>query len=137
MTWEMLAAMRRAGVTVGSHTRTHAWLTQEAPARVAEELRGSRLAIEERLGGSVDHFAYPDGRFTRATVQAVADAGYRFGYTTCTDRDGRHPLLTMPRHMLWQNSSIDAVGRFSPVVMSSHVHGVFALVRGCGQEHAR
>lgn len=135
LSWEMLARMIRAGVTVGSHTRSHAWLTQEAPTEVLAETRGSREAIEQRLGVAVEHFAYPDGRFDTATVTAVAAAGYRFAYTTCIHRDPRHPLLTLPRRMLWENSCVDAVRHFSPAMMSCQVHGVWNLVSGCDQNH--
>ena len=135
LSWEMLARMAGAGMIVGSHTRSHAWLTQEPPACVLAEARGSREAIERRLGLRVEHFAYPDGRFDAATVTAVAASGYRFGYTTCTHRDPRHPLLTLPRRMLWEHACVDVVNRFSPAIMSCQVHGVWNLVSGCGQVH--
>ena len=136
MTWEMLARMQRAGVVIGSHTRTHAWLTLEDRAKAQEELRGSRLELESRLDITVRHFAYPDGRFNKETPGMVAAAGYRFGYTTCSHRDPSYPRLTIPRRMLWQKSCLDARGRFSPAVLSCQVHGVFNLVRGCEQNHA-
>jgi peptidoglycan/xylan/chitin deacetylase (PgdA/CDA1 family) len=136
MSWEMLTRMQRAGVVIGSHTRTHAWLTLEDQDKARGELRGSRLELESRLGISVRHFAYPDGRFNGETAEMVAAAGYRFGYTTCSHRNPRHPLLTIPRRMLWQNSCLDARGHFSPAILSCQVHGVFNLVRGCEQNHA-
>ena len=135
MTWAMLARMQRAGVTIGSHTKTHAWLTLEDRAHALEELYGSRLALESRLGVTVRHFAYPDGQFNREMAELVAVAGYQFGYTTCNHRDTSQPLLTIPRRMLWQNACLDGRGRFSPAILSCHVHGVFGLVRGCEQDH--
>ncbi|HEV8441366.1 MAG TPA: polysaccharide deacetylase family protein [Methylomirabilota bacterium] len=136
LTWEMLAEMQRAGVIVGSHTRTHAWLTRENRERVLDEAQGARRIIEKRLGAPVKHFAYPDGAFTPATAWAVAMAGYHFAYTTCMHRAPRHPSLTLPRRMLWENSCVDTRGRFSPAVMSCHAHGVFGLFFGCQQGHA-
>src|SRR5262249_5663468 len=136
LTWEMLAEVQRGGFTIGSHTRSHAWLTREARETVVEEIQGARQDIERRLGGPVHHFAYPDGHFTATTAAVVADAGHRFAYTTCMHRDPKHPLLTIPRRMLWENSCLDAHGRFSPAILSCQLHGVFGLVRGCDQEHA-
>src|SRR5206468_8771754 len=72
LTWAMLAEMQRGGITVGSHTRTHALLTRESPSRMLEETIGARQALEERLGVPIDHFAYPDGAFNTETVEAVA-----------------------------------------------------------------
>src|SRR5262249_5591596 len=126
----------RAGVVIGSHSRTHAWLTLESRECALDELRGSRVAIESRLGVPVRHFAHPDGHFNKETARLAAAAGYRFGYTTCSDQDAAHPLLTIPRRMLWQNACVDRGGRLSPAVLSCHVHGVLGLVRRCELDHA-
>ena len=135
LTWEMLVEMRRAGVTVGSHTRTHAVLARETGLRVLGETAGSRRALEERLAARVDHFAYPDGAFNADVVASVAAAGYRFAYTTCHHQGRRYPLLTIPRRLLWENSCLDIAGGFSPAVMSCLTNGVFDLVSGCRERH--
>lgn len=126
LTWAMIAEMSSAGITIGSHTRTHPVLTREDGQKVSEELAGSRQTLERRLGARVQHFAYPDGHFNREVVRAVAEAGYRFGYATCRHRDPMHPLLTIPRTVLWEGSCLDARGRFSPAIMSCQIRGVFA-----------
>lgn len=136
LTWEMLHEIRRAGMTVGSHTRTHVLMTNESRQRVMEEVAGSREDIEGRLGTGVQHFAYPSGLFNTAAVDAVAGAGYRFGYTTCTHRDAGLPLLTVPRTILWENSCRDSHGLFSGSILSCQVHRAFDLVSGCRQRHA-
>jgi peptidoglycan/xylan/chitin deacetylase (PgdA/CDA1 family) len=135
LTWEMVLEMHRAGMTIGSHTKTHVLLPNEHCERVLDETANSRRALERRLRTSIVHFAYPDGRFTPATVSSVADAGYRFGYTTCLHRDPLYPLLTIPRTLLWENSCMDALGHFSPSIMSCQAYGVFDFVAGCKQNH--
>src|SRR5437016_3520756 len=125
LTWEMAAEMSRAGITIGSHTRTHPVLTLESEQKVLAEVAGSRRVLEHTLGIPVRHFAYPGGGFNRDTVRAVAAAGYRFAYTTCRHRDAEHPLLTVPRTLLWETSSVDVRGRFSAAVMSCQVRGMF------------
>ncbi len=135
LTWEMVEEMHQAGMTIGSHTRTHALLANESRERVLDEIAGSRRELERRLGIAIHHLAYPDGRFTAATVRAVAASGYRFAYTTCTHRDPNDPLLTIPRMLLWENSCLDPSGRFSQAIMSCQVHGVFNFLGSCGQDH--
>ena len=135
MTWDMLAAMKAAGTVIGSHTRRHLLLPLEQPDVIADELSGARAEIERRLGGTVRHFAYPDGQFNRASAAAVAAAGYRFAFTTCSYRDPEFPLLTHPRLMLWERASLGASGEFSPAIMSCLAHGVFEVVRRCEHEH--
>jgi peptidoglycan/xylan/chitin deacetylase (PgdA/CDA1 family) len=135
LTWEMLDRMQRAGVTIGSHTRTHIVMTNESGERVANEATGSREEIERRLGTGVRHFAYPSGMFDTAAVNAVANAGYRFGYTVCSHRDTGHPQLTVPRTFLWENSSLDFRGAFSGPILSCQIRRAFDVVSGCRQRH--
>jgi peptidoglycan/xylan/chitin deacetylase (PgdA/CDA1 family) len=135
LTWEMLHEIRGAGITVGSHTRTHVLMPNESKQRVMDEAAGSRAEIETKLGAAVRHFAYPGGRFDRAAVDAVAAAGYRFGYTTCTHRDDGFPLLTVPRTILWESSCRDSQGSFSGSIMNCQIHHAFDLLSRCRQRH--
>lgn len=136
MSWEMLRELSDAGVTIGSHTRTHTLLTLESWNRVLEETRGARAELQRRLGKRIDHFAYPGGAFDTGAVTAVAASGYRCAYTTCQHRDPRYPGLTIPRRLLWEKSCMDAFGNFSPAVMSCQVKGVFDFVPSCQQAHS-
>jgi peptidoglycan/xylan/chitin deacetylase (PgdA/CDA1 family) len=135
LTWEMLGEVHRAGMTVGSHTRTHVLMTKETRQRAMEEAAGSREELESRLGTGVRHFAYPSGLFNTAAVEAVAAAGYRFGYTTCTHHDAGLPLLTVSRTPLWEDSCRDSRGLFSESILNCQIHRVFDLVSGCRQRH--
>ena len=56
-----LDALVAAGVTIGSHTRTHATLPVLDDAALDDELRGSRADLKQRAGAPVDLLAYPDG----------------------------------------------------------------------------
>lgn len=135
MDWDMVLKLDRGGVAIGSHTHTHALLTLEEPSAVAEQLKASSRTLQQRLGRPVAHLAYPDGRFDSDVVSAVAQAGYRFAYTTCRHRDKRHPRLTIARTLLWERSCLDGRGAFSEDVMSCHVAGVFDGLARC--RHAR
>jgi peptidoglycan/xylan/chitin deacetylase (PgdA/CDA1 family) len=135
LTWEKLDAIHRAGITIGSHTRSHVLMTKETSERVRDELVGSREELERRLGTSVVHLAYPSGLFDTNSVHAAAQAGYRLGFTGCMHRDARHPLLTVPRAMLWQDACLDTDRVFSESILSCQVHRAFDLVGGCRQRH--
>ncbi len=135
LSWDDLIRMSRLGLTVGSHTRTHALLPRETPARVIEETVTSRAEIEARLGVPVSHFVYPDGCFDRAAVQAVAAAGYRFAYTGCKHQDPDHPLLTQARRVFWEGSTEGVSGGFSQDVLSGQLNGIFDRSRPCLDTH--
>jgi peptidoglycan/xylan/chitin deacetylase (PgdA/CDA1 family) len=133
--WSELRTMQKEGATIGSHTTSHILTTNEAPDTVARETRDSKVILEKRLGEPVRHFAYPDGRFNGGAVRAVKSAGYDYAYTTCQHRDAESPELTIPRSVLWERSATDALGGFSPAVMTCHMNGVFDLSRSCGLKH--
>lgn len=133
--WDMLAEMAAHGVTVGSHTRSHALLANEMPEVVRDEVEGSRRELERRLGVPIRHFAYPDGRFDAHAIQAVADAGYRTAYTICAHHDRSSPLLTISRRMLWENACMNGFGRFSPAILSCQVNGIFDPADTCRLRH--
>ena len=136
VTWAMVDDMRRAGVTIGSHTRTHAWLANESDERGFNEIAGSKQELERRLGEPVHHFAYPGGQFTPPIVDMVARAGYRFAYTACEHHDSTYPSLTIRRLLLWEGSSIGADGRFSSVILNCQTHGLWPPARRCERVHA-
>lgn len=135
MDWEMVRTMDASGITIGSHTQTHALLTEESLERAANQTVGSMYTLSDRLKRPVRHFAYPDGRFNAAVVSAVAKAGYRYGYGTCLRRDPRYPNLTIPRTLLWERSCVDAGGRFSPSLMRCHAYRLTDLWAPCTHNH--
>ena len=135
LTWDMIDEMRSAGVTIGSHSMTHALLTHESQKRKHEEISGSRQRLEARLKTHVDHFAYPDGRFDSQTLIATAGAGYRFAYTACGHRDSRFPLLTLSRRVLWERACVDARGAFSGAVLACLIGGLFDVLSPCRLTH--
>lgn len=91
LTWPMLEEAASTGlVTIGSHTHGHVDLGR-ASERVAEdEMRRSKVLVEDRLGRPCNHFAFPWGKAS-ASAQRVA----RRHFTTAavdgwrTNRNGR------------------------------------------------
>ncbi len=134
LTWDMLRSMQRAGITIGSHTRTHVWMTNEARPTLLRETIESRRELERRLGLPVEHFAYPGGSFDPLAVDAVAAAGYRFAYTVCRHRNAQQPQLTIPRSVFWERTCLNAFERFSGAMMGCQTTGVFAR---CPSPHRR
>jgi peptidoglycan/xylan/chitin deacetylase (PgdA/CDA1 family) len=135
LSWETLDRIQRSGFTIGSHTRTHVLMANESPARVQDETAGSRQEMERRLGTTIRHFAYPSGSFNTASVNAVAAAGYQVGFTSCSHRSAEHPLLTVPRTLLWENSSVNSRGFFSGAVLHCQIHHAFDWADTCRQRH--
>jgi peptidoglycan/xylan/chitin deacetylase (PgdA/CDA1 family) len=74
LSWAGLRDSTATGLlTVGSHTHTHALLDRLAPGDVAAELDTSVRLIEDRLGTTPVHFAYPKS----VPPTSAADAAVR------------------------------------------------------------
>jgi peptidoglycan/xylan/chitin deacetylase (PgdA/CDA1 family) len=97
-------ALSSGVVTVGSHTHTHALLDRLPDDRVDEELSRSVAAIQDHLGVTPAHFAYPKSlapspaadRAVRARFRSAALAGTRANPYGTTDphRLARSPIQT-------------------------------------------
>jgi peptidoglycan/xylan/chitin deacetylase (PgdA/CDA1 family) len=135
LTWPMIEEMHRAGIIIGSHTCSHISLPAESIGTVLDELRDSKKAIEAHTGTPVLHFAYPGGQFTPRDVEALERTGYRFGYTACPHQDERHPTLTIERLLLWEGSSVDGDGQFSPAILRCQVNDLWPPARTCARVH--
>jgi peptidoglycan/xylan/chitin deacetylase (PgdA/CDA1 family) len=137
LTWEALDRLRRGGITIGSHTKSHALLPNESQAQLRIETAASRKKLEATLGTSVRHFAFPSGAFNTTALRAVAAAGYHYAYTACPHRSPQYPLLTIPRTLLWERSSIRFDQTFSGTILNCQIHHVFDAWAGCRRSHRR
>ncbi|HEV8441369.1 MAG TPA: polysaccharide deacetylase family protein [Methylomirabilota bacterium] len=84
MTWAELRELAKDGFDIGAHTKTHPILSSLPAERLPAEIGECKQELERRLGVAVRHFAYPNGKrgdYTRAAVEAVAEAGYQAAVT--------------------------------------------------------
>jgi peptidoglycan/xylan/chitin deacetylase (PgdA/CDA1 family) len=79
--WSEINQMTQAGISFGSHTRTHPNLRELSRDMAEEELAGSKRIIEDFTGRPADTFAYPYGAYD-ATIVALARIHYRLACST-------------------------------------------------------
>lgn len=72
-----LRGLSEAGFEVGSHSATHAFLTDLDGAGLRRELVESKREIEDILGRPVTHLSCPGGRLNRRVADAAREAGYQ------------------------------------------------------------
>ncbi len=106
-----------AGHEIGSHTRTHPFLTQLPPDQAREEITSSRKELEDLFGRPILHFCYPYGDWNERVRDLVAEAGYKTACTTDPgiNRPGVSPL---------------ALKRFTARYRSRNFKAVWSRVRG-------
>jgi peptidoglycan/xylan/chitin deacetylase (PgdA/CDA1 family) len=73
--------MSQAGISFGSHTRTHPDLRKLSIQEAEEELASSKKAISEATGRPVDTLAYPYGAYNTA-VRSLARRHFRLACST-------------------------------------------------------
>lgn len=82
LSWDALARMGEVGITIGSHTRSHAALAGIDAGSLYDEVEESAATILRRTGMRPHAFAYPYG-----SVDAAAAAAVRHSYrVACTTR---------------------------------------------------
>jgi peptidoglycan/xylan/chitin deacetylase (PgdA/CDA1 family) len=129
MSWDDVRSLRRAGMSVQSHTRSHRVLHTLSAAELAAELGGSREELEGVLGERVCAVAYPVGKGLHCAPHArnaIRAAGYDLGFSNGT--------------------GINHVWRFDPLdvkrlslevdVPDSYFHGMVALPYFAYEHHA-
>lgn len=121
MTWDDVRALRKMGMDIGSHTRSHRALQTVPLDQLASELGGAKADLERELGEPVSSISYPIGR-SIATLdpirEALQSAGFKVGFTNGT---GAQPL--------WGQSDCFDLRRIAiePEYQGSFFRGVLAM----------
>ncbi len=76
MTWDQVIEVDKAGIEIGSHTKTHAYLIKADAEGLVDEIAGSKKTIEEHLGHGIATLAYPFYQYNETVMTAVQSAGY-------------------------------------------------------------
>jgi poly-beta-1,6-N-acetyl-D-glucosamine N-deacetylase len=76
MTWDQIRELAKAGVTIGSQTKTHPHLPTIPLEAVKRELDGSNARFVAELGKRPMLFAYPFGEFNLDIRDLVKDRGF-------------------------------------------------------------
>jgi len=96
--WNDIHHLQDEGVTFGSHSATHPYLTALSAAEVVREAARSRTILERGLRRPVNAFAYPHGAEDQSVQHLIGACGYIFGLSCrrglCKFND---PLLVLPR----------------------------------------
>lgn len=114
ISWPALAELAASELlTIGSHTWSHPDLPKLPAARVRDELRRSRQALEDRLAAPVRSFCYPRGLWSRRVEREVAEV-----YELATVGGGRRVTAETVRPLRIPRTSLraDGPGSLSPLL---------------------
>ena len=111
MSADQVAALHRAGMRVGGHTRTHPILVKLDDAAAEREIGGGLDDLAAICGERPRLFAYPNGKrggdFDERHVEMVRRSGCRYAFTTeagaASGASRRHEL---PRFTPWDRTPL-------------------------------
>ncbi len=128
LSWDEARELSAAGIEIAGHSVSHAVLPNLPPARARAEIEGCRDEIQRKVGERPRHFAYPNGYHNAAVRRLVAASGFEAAVTT-EDRENRRggDPYALRRKVLWENSSLGAVG-YSRAVAACNLDGVFGAL---------
>lgn len=96
MNWDQLFYLLQRGFAVGSHTCSDLVLKEVSLERAQAQIENSKKELEDRIGSSVQAFAYPFGGYNDAVCCLVHGAGYtcaRYAMSGFNDLDSDRLLL--------------------------------------------
>jgi peptidoglycan/xylan/chitin deacetylase (PgdA/CDA1 family) len=94
--WSEAVELSANGIEIGSHTKTHPDLRRLSEAEAQQEIVGSRIEIEQRLGQRVESFAYPFGE-ANPFAREYVEKEFQAACTTVLQRANGEPLHNLPR----------------------------------------
>jgi peptidoglycan/xylan/chitin deacetylase (PgdA/CDA1 family) len=133
MTAEELRDLAAAGFEIGSHTVTHADLSELDYESCLREMVESRSALEGLLGAPIRTFAYPFCHYGPAALAAARAAGFTAA-VTCQDR-GSWDRYELRRAMISRKDGmavflLKLTELYEPLFESLPVRVVRSLTRG-------
>lgn len=131
MGWMDLEALLEQGHSIGAHTRTHARLSQiDSESDLEREIVASADALAQRLGVSIEHFAYTFGDLASFSDKALAVARRRFRFIYSGlrgDNAGGVPPFALRRDAATARDSMGLLGAYVEGAADSH------YARSCAQ----
>ena len=130
LSWEQIREMSSGGVTFGSHTKSHAILTQIDRVSVVEELRASKQIIERETKKPAHYLAYPNGTFDSEIAGVAKDLGYLAGFTCVPGINSFcNEVFVLRRNHVNEEMNLGLSGCFSEELFKVELTGLRTTLR--------
>lgn len=115
MTWDELAELADAGVSIANHGASHESLLKVAD--VAADVTQAQARLEEHVESLDGVFAYPYGEFDIGATKVLGDLGFRYAFGQHSGAvDAASPRLSLPRFPM--NETYGAPDQFATKISS-------------------
>jgi len=127
LSWEQVREMSDSGISFGSHTLSHPFLTRIPRKQAQKEIHLSKDIIEQQIGKPVTTFAYPSGNLDSEIKGIVKEAGYSAAVSTIPGYNSMHDDVHALKRNVIQLQSV--CHRLFPLSFLSEITGVLGHVR--------
>lgn len=111
MNWSQLTALKKAGVTIGNGSDSHAHLLTSTANELTVEMKRSNDRLEEKLGQRPVYFAYPYGEYSAALLAQAKAQGFDAAAAEYSSvADAAAGLYALPRFVM--NEKYGEIDRF-------------------------
>ena len=97
-------------ITIGSHTHSHAVLSNETESFVGLEIKKSKEILEKIVGHEINYIAYPFGNLqevNKREFEITKKLGYKLGFTTNCKKISIKDIYSLPRIAVNENNTFD------------------------------
>ena len=107
---EQIKEMHDNGMLIGAHTHSHPILMKESQKIAAEEISKSQKVLENIIKGTVDYFAYPNGKkhldFDEKHIEILKSLGFKAALSSDwgVAKTQKTELLSLPRFTPWDDT---------------------------------
>jgi len=114
LSWSEIKEMYNNKIVFGSHTKSHAILTQVPSKKILSEVNESKQIIEEMLDCDVYFISYPNGNYDENVLRLVESSGYLAGFTCISGlNESFLNSLELRRKHIREDSSLGLFNKFS------------------------
>lgn len=104
VTWRQLRKMVAEGMTIGSHSHTHVYLSTLSEDEIRTELITSKKLLEDKLGIPIMHVSVPGGAIDERVYSIAIEVGYR---AICTSSWGINSFGSLEAPLLMKRICVD------------------------------
>jgi len=127
LSWEHVREMSDSGISFGSHTLSHPFLTRIPRKQAQREIHLSKDIIAQQIGKPVTIFSYPSGDFNSEIKGIVKETGYSAAVSTIPGYNSTHDDVHALKRNVIQLQSV--CHRLFPLSFLSEITGVLGHVR--------
>jgi len=125
LSWGQLKEMSQHNIHVGSHTRSHAILTQVSDKKVIEELKESKDILEKKLGRSIFYCSFPNGNYNESIMRVAKETNYLASFACLRgkifSKDNRYEIK---RIMIKEDISTGLDNEYSEIFFKIGLSGI-------------